>query len=316
MSKLTLNLRIFNSYGTLLALIILVTIFSILRPYSFCSLGNFINITRQISLLVIISMGATMVMSINEFDLSIGSMASLGGIMSTIMAANGFPIILCFAFPLLICSAIGMINGLIVAKFGVLSFVTTLGMSTIITGIIFRLTGGSTVFQNIPKSFSYMGTAKLLGVPILSILMLVGILVFYFMMERMVIGRKLYAIGGNEAASKISGINVKKYKIIAFSLCATMAGFTGILIASRLGSANVTAGDGYFLQTYAAVFIGCTVSKCGVPNIQGTVIGAAILGILANGLTILQMPTYMQNLITGAIIIVAVILQKLDRNNR
>ena len=196
------------------------------------------------------------------------------------------------------------------ARFRVLSFITTLGMSTVLSGVIYRLSGGATVFEGIPKSFSFLGTTKLGRVPLLSILMVVFVVLFWFLLEHTTLGRKFYAIGGNEETAKIAGIRVRKYKTIAFALCAVMACVTGMLIASRVGSANTTAGDGYFLQSYAAVFIGCTVSRKGIPNAAGTLVGAAILGILANGLTILQMPSYMQNIITGGIIILAVIAQR------
>lgn len=307
--------HIVQSYGTILAMIAIIIIFSALKPTAFCTVRNFINITRQISLLVIISIGATLVMSVNEFDLSVGSMASLGGVMAALMSVAGMPLPLCFLLPMLICFIIGWINGWIVAKFRVLSFITTLGMSTVLSGVIYRLTGGATVFENIPAGFAWLGTKRFGQIPLLSLLMILFVVVFWFLMRHMAAGRKMYAIGGNEEAAKIAGINVAKYKNMAFALCAVLACITGMLVASRVGSANTTAGDGYFLQSYAAVFIGCTVSREGEPNVVGTLIGAAILGILANGLTILQMPTYMQDIITGAIIILAVIAQKLGRGD-
>lgn len=304
-----------QSYGTILALAFILLVFSLIRPASFCTLTNFINITRQISLLVMISLGATLVMSVNEFDLSVGSMASLGGVMAALLAVKGLPMVACFALPILVSVVIGALNGWIVARFRVLSFITTLGMSTVLSGIIYRLSGGATIFEGIPKSFSALGTTKFGRIPLLSILMVVFVAVFNFLMQHMTLGRKLYAIGGNEETARIAGIRVKRYKTIAFALCGAMACVTGMLIASRVGSANTTAGDGYFLQSYAAVFIGCTVSRKGVPNVLGTLVGAAILGVLANGLTMLQMPTYMQDIITGAIIVLAVIAQKLGRGD-
>ena len=316
MKTTTLSLRkCLQSYGTILALAFILLVFSLIRPASFCTLTNFINITRQISLLVMISLGATLVMSVNEFDLSVGSMASLGGVMAALLAVKGLPMVACFALPILVSVVIGALNGWIVARFRVLSFITTLGMSTVLSGIIYRLSGGATIFEGIPKSFSALGTTKFGRIPLLSILMVVFVAVFYFLMQHMTLGRKLYAIGGNEETARIAGIRVKRYKTIAFALCGAMACVTGMLIASRVGSANTTAGDGYFLQSYAAVFIGCTVSRKGVPNVLGTLVGAAILGVLANGLTMLQMPTYMQDIITGAIIVLAVIAQKLGRGD-
>ena len=307
--------KILQTYGTVLALAVIVLAFSLIRPDKFCTLTNFINITRQISLLVMISLGTTLVMSVNEFDLSVGSMASLGGVMAALLAVKGLPMAVCFLLPAAVSFCIGLLNGWIVARFRVLSFITTLGMSTVLSGVIYHLSGGATVFEGIPKSFSFLGTTKLGRVPLLSILMVVFVVLFWFLLEHTTLGRKFYAIGGNEETAKIAGIRVRKYKTIAFALCAVMACVTGMLIASRVGSANTTAGDGYFLQSYAAVFIGCTVSRKGIPNAAGTLVGAAILGILANGLTILQMPSYMQNIITGGIIILAVIAQKAGRGD-
>lgn len=307
--------KLLQSYGTILALAAIVVVFSLLRPANFFTLTNFINITRQISLLVMISLGTTLVMSVNEFDLSVGSMASMGGIIAASMAVKGFPMVICFLFPVLVSFLIGLLNGWIVARFRVLSFITTLGMSTVLSGIIYRLSGGATIFEGIPKAFSTLGTFRFGRIPLLSILMIVFVAIFHFLLEHTTLGRKFYAIGGGEETAAIAGIQVKKYKTIAFALCAVMACVTGMLIASRVGSANTTAGEGYFLQSYAAVFIGCTVSRKGVPNALGTLVGAAILGVLANGLTILQMPSYMQDIITGAIIILAVIVQKAGRGD-
>ena len=307
--------KVLQTYGTIMALLLIIIVFSILRPKSFFTIRNFINISRQISLMVIISIGATLVMSINEFDLSIGTMASLGGVISAQLAVAGVPLPFCFTIPILISLVIGWINGWIVARFNVLSFITSLGMSTVLSGVIYRLTGGATVFQNIPKGFSWLGTYRIGQIPLLSIIMVVFVVIFDFIMRHTVLGRRLYAIGGSEETAKISGIKVPFYKTAAFALCAMLSCITGMLIASRVGSANTTAGDGYFLSSYAAVFIGCTVSKKGIPNVIGTLIGCAILGILTNGLTMLQMPTYMQDIITGVIIIFAVIMQKIGKES-
>lgn len=303
--------KLMRNYGTVAAGILVVIVFTILRPGAFATFGNFINITRQISLLVIISLGATLVMSVSEFDLSIGAFASLGGVIAAKMAVAGFPLPLCFTAPVLICFICGFCNGWIITKYRVLSFITTLGMSTIVSGITFRVTGGSTVFQNIPKAFTYLGARSFLGIPLLTIIMLVFVVVFWFIMSHTAFGRKLYAIGGNQAASMVSGINVALHKNLAFSMSAALAAVCGVLMASRLGSAHPTGGDGFFLQAYAAVYLGSTVSKGGIPNVVGTLVGAAILGILANGLTILQIPTFIQDIITGAIIIFAVVAQKI-----
>jgi ribose transport system permease protein len=307
--------ELMRAYGTVFAGIIILIMFSILRSDAFFTFNNFVNITRQISLLVVIALGATLVMSVEEFDLSVGAMASLGGVIAAKMAVAGMPILLCFAVPVAACFIVGLVNGWIVTRFKVLSFITTLAMSTIIGGFTFWFTGGATVFQNIPKSFTYLGTKSVLSIPLLSVIMIFLTVLLWFVMRHTAFGRKLYAIGGNEAASQVSGINVKKHKNLAFALCAALAALTGALMASRLGSAHPTGGDGLFLQAYAAAFLGRTVFKEGVPNMWGTFVGAAILGILANGLTIMQVPTFMQDLLTGLIIILAVVVQKIGRGD-
>lgn len=307
--------EILQAYGTIIAGLLVTVIFSVLRPDAFFTFRNLINISRQISLQVIIAIGATLIMCVGEFDLSIGALASLGGVIGAMLAVSGLPIVLCFLIPILVCLILGWINGWIVTKFNVLSFITTLGMSTILAGFTYWLTDGSTVFQNIPRSFTFIGSKSLVQIPYLTIIMLILSFSFWYIMRNTAFGRKLYAIGGNEAASQVSGINVKANKRFAFALCGGLSAMTGVLMASRLGSAHPTGGDSFFLSSYAAVYLGSTVFKDSVPNVWGTFIGAAILGILANGLTIIQVPTYIQDILTGAIIILAVIAQKFGKGS-
>ncbi|MFC4302190.1 ABC transporter permease [Cohnella boryungensis] len=305
--------RLIRTYGTVVAGILIILAFSLLSPDSFATIDNAINISRQISFLVIIALGATLVMSVGEFDLSVGALASFGGVFAAQMAVAGYPIWLTFLAPMAVAFVIGFVNGWIVTRFRVLSFITTLAMGTILGGLNFRLTGGATVFENIPDGFRYLGQSEWAGIPVLSFIMLLVTLIFWYVMSHMSFGRKLYAIGGNESASRVAGVRVALNKNMAFALCGMLAALTGILMASRLGSAHPTGGDGLFLSAYAAAFLGMTSFKEGVPNIWGTFVGAAIIGILANGLTILEVPTFMQDVITGCIVIAAVLMQKLGR---
>ena len=181
-SKKGWNRNLFSSYGTIIAGILIVIIFSALSPTSFATIDNVINITRQISLLVVIAIGATLVMSVNEFDLSIGAIASLGGVISAKLAADGVPIVLCLLIPILVGFIVGVINGSIITHFNVLSFVTTLAMGTVIGGITFWFTGGSTIFENIPEGFKWIGQTNVAGIPFLTIIMVgsyFGLLVFH-----------------------------------------------------------------------------------------------------------------------------------------
>ncbi|MEF2246655.1 MULTISPECIES: ABC transporter permease [unclassified Paenibacillus] len=308
-------MHLFRSYGTVLAGLLIILVFSILSPNAFATLDNAINISRQIVFLVLMALGATLVMAVGEFDLSVGAIASLGGVFAAKLAVAGYPIVVVVLIPILCAFVIGYINGWIVTKFRVLSFITTLGMGTVIGGISFRVTNGATIFQNIPKSFLYLGQTKWGAIPLLSIIMIVITVLFWYIMSHTAFGRKLYAIGGNESASRVAGVKVAFNKNLAFALCSVLATLAGILMASRLGSAHPTGADGLFLNAYAAVFLGMTCFKEGTPNIWGTFVGAAIIGILSNGMTILAVPTFMQNVITGLIVIVAVLVQKFGKGS-
>ena len=305
-----MKMKAFKHYGTVAALAVIILIFSILRPASFCTVKNFLNISRQAAPLAMVALGATFVMTINEFDLSIGNIVSLGGVIAALLSIRQIPVGRCFLIAAVICLLVGCINGIVVARFQILSFITTLGMGTVLDGVIYGLTGGTTVFNGIPNEFTIPGILKIAGIPFITLVAVILYLIFYIFMGHTAPGRTEYAIGGSKEAAEVAGIPIFRYRVLAFSLCGAIAGLAGALVASRVGSANTTAGQGYFLQSYAAVFIGCTVSKSGVPCVVGTLIGAAVLAVLANGLTILQMPSFMQNIITGGIIILAVVIQK------
>ena len=260
-----MKMKAFKHYGTVAALAVIILIFSILRPASFCTVKNFLNISRQAAPLAMVALGATFVMTINEFDLSIGNIVSLGGVIAALLSIKQVPVALCFLIAAVICLLVGCVNGIVVARFQILSFITTLGMGTVLDGVIYGLTGGTTVFNGIPKAFTIPGILKIAGIPFITLVAVVLYLAFYVFMGHTAPGRKLYAIGGSREAAEVAGIPIFRYRVLAFSLCGAIAGLAGALVASRVGSANTTAGQGYFLQSYAAVFIGCTVSKSGVP---------------------------------------------------
>ncbi len=302
--------EVMYSYGTIFALIIIIILFGILNPRAFLSSTNFWNITRQMAILAVIALGATLIMCVEEFDLSIGNIASFSGVLSALLAINGVPFFFTLIIATLISGILGLINGYIVTKFKVMSFIITLAMGRMIYGLTYWLSGGAIIFNGIPSSFKFIGTAKIGKIPYLTILMIIVSLLFFYITKYTAFGRKLYAIGGNEQASKVAGVKVEFNKTLAFAISGLMAGFAGVLLASRVGSASPTAGDAYNLNAYATIFIGITLFKEGVPNILGTLVGVAIFTVLANGLTILQVPTFIQNILTGLIIIVAVVGQK------
>jgi len=299
-----------RTYATLGALLLVCTVFAYLSPQAFATLDNAINVSRQIAFLVLIALGATFVMAAGEFDLSVGAMASFAGVMSAQLAVSGMDVTTAVVLTLGLCGLMGMFNGWLVGYFGVLSFITTLATGTMLSGLTFWLTGGSTVFENIPDNFSWLGRAVLMGLPGPSWVMLGSVACAYVVMHHTVFGRQLYAVGGNDRAARLAGVSVLWHKVGAFGLCALAAGVAGVLLASRLGSAHPTSGNGLFLPAYAAAFLGTTVVRSATPHVLGSLLGAATLGILANGLTILNVPSFLQDMFTGAIVVAAVVSQK------
>ena len=208
--------------------------------------------------------------------------------------------------------AFGMLNGWLVGRFKLLSFITTLATGTMLAGFTFWLTDGSTVFNNIPDGFSAWGRVVWLGIPGPSWVMAAAVAAAWVLTQRTSFGRELYAVGGNERAARLMGVNVLQHKVWAFGLCALVATGAGVLLASRLGSAHPTGGNGLFLPAYAAAFLGMTASRSGVPHVLGSLVGAATLGILANGLTILNVPSFLQDVATGGVVVAAVVFQKIS----
>ena len=299
-----------RTYATLGALLLVCAVFAYLSPQAFATLDNAINVTRQIAFLVLIAVGATFVMAAGEFDLSVGAMASFAGVMAAQLAVSGMDVTAGVVLTLGLCSVMGMFNGWLVGYFGVLSFITTLATGTMLSGLTFWMTGGSTVFENIPEAFGWLGRAVVAGLPGPSWVMLGCVACAYLVMHHTVFGRQLYAVGGNERAARLAGISVLWHKVGAFGLCALAAAVAGVLLASRLGSAHPTGGNGLFLPAYAAAFLGTTVVRSATPHMLGSLLGAATLGILANGLTILNVPSFLQDMLTGAIVVAAVVSQK------
>lgn len=307
---------ILRKYGTLIGLILIFFVFSILRPSVFPTLRNFVNILEQISLLFIIAMGATVITVIGEFDLSLASVTSFAGIVTAGLLVAGLPMYIVISLVLFLGFIFGTVNGFLVSKLNILSFVTTLSTGTFLGGITFWYSGGTIIFSGIPDDFLILGQGEIWGIPIPTIIMALIFVLFWYIFNQTLLGRHLYAIGGNEKAARYSGIKIGRTKIIAFGLAGMLASLTGIILTSKLGSAHPTAGGGFLLKSYATVFLGMTLFKEGEPNIPGTLVGVLIMGVLANGLTILSVPSYFQDMLTGAIIISALVFQGMKEQNK
>ncbi len=303
-----------KKYGTLFALLGIIILFSALRPTIFFTARNFINITQQISILMIVAIGATYILAISEFDLSFASIVSFAGVFVAGLMVSGMAPWLSIVLSMGLCLGFGLFNGILVAKLKLPSFVTTLATATFLGGITFWYSKGTIIFSGIPDSFLIIGQQSVVGIPIASIIMFALILFSWYLLSKTIFGRAVYSVGGNETAARYSGIEIAKVKIIVFIIAALHSNIAGVVLTSKLGSAHPTAGGGYLLQSYAAAFLGTTVFKEGEANIWGTFVGALIIGILANGLTILNVPYFLQDIFTGMIIIAALIVRMLRKS--
>lgn len=299
-----------SRYGTVAALALIVAGFAAAAPAGFATAGNLINITQQMALLSIVAVGATMVMVLGEFDLSVGAAASWSGVACFLGFSLGWPAAAVVPAALGSCFLLGLVSGVLVAWFRVPSFIATLAMGTVLGGVTFWASGGATLFSGASEAFRSLGRGALGGVPVLTWWMVGTAALAALTLERTELGRRLYAIGGNRRAAHLAGVPVRRDTVLAFGLCSALAGLAGVLLAARLGSAHPTGGAGFLLQAYAAVFLGMTALRDGDANVPGTLVGAAIIAVVANGLTILGVPAFMQDILTGLIIIAAVLVRR------
>ena len=301
-------------YGTLLALALIILVFAIASPGAFGSMSNLVNITQQMALLAIVAIGATLVMVLGEFDLSVSAVVSWAGIAAADLFAAGVAVPVVMAVVLVSAVAMGAVSGFLVARYKVPSFIATLAFGTVIGGLTFWVSNGATLFSGIPAGFRDLGRGTLAGVPVPTLWLIGVAIVFWLLLDQTEFGRRLYAIGGNRGAARLVGLPVRRDMVIAFALCAALAGLAGLLLTARLGSAHPTGGGGYLLQAYAAVFLGMTAFREGEPSVPGTLVGAAIIAVVSNGLTILGVPSFLQDLLPGAIILAAVLVRNFGRD--
>lgn len=296
--------------GVVFGISLLVVVISVLRP-EFLSLGNLKNLLRQISMLGILSIGLTFTMIVGEVDLSFGEVAGLIGVFVTKLFLTGLSFPLSLLSGLSLGTAFGVMNGLLTVKVRIPSFITTIASMSLAIGINFLLTHGQPVYGHFPSAFNAIGRGYVLGIPVPVIILFLVIVIAWLVAERMAIGRYMYATGGNITAAFHSGIRVDRYRIFGMTLSGVCAAIAGIILASRLGSGQPTAGSGFLLDAFAASFLGTTVFKQGLPNIFGTVVGVIALGILSNGMTLLGMPYETENVIKAVVLIGAVALARL-----
>lgn len=313
-------------YGTLIGFVAILVFFSVMLPGTFPTARNWLNITQQTSMLMVVAAGMTIVMVMGDFDLSVGSAASLAGIVAALMMAAGQPIWAAVAVALLVGLLGGAFNGAMVSLVGILPFIATLATMTMFSGIAFVVSGGKTISgRAIPEDFGNFARGGIplgewggvaISLPNLSIIAIVVVLAVWVLLEQTTYGRRLYAIGGNMEAAHLSGIAVKRLRLIAFSLTGLAAAAGGLMYASRVASANPVQGSGLMLNAIAAVFLGTTMSRHGEPRILATVVGVIVLGVLDNGLTQMSVDSYVRQVLVGALILLAVAASSVTQGRR
>jgi len=311
-------LRKLRQSGTLVGFLLIIFFFTIKLPDTFLTARNLLNISQQLSMLAVVAATMTIVMVMNDFDLSVGSMASLSGIVAALIFTADYPVWLGLTAALLVGFMGGLFNGFLVSVVGILPFVATLGTLTVFSGLAFLLSDGKTIFgRDIPSSFSGFARAGVeigdVKVPMLSITAALVIMVCWIILEHTNFGRRLYAIGGNKEASYLAGIKVVRLRLLAFSLTGLGAAGAGLMYAARVASANPTQGSGLMLDAIAAVFLGMTMSQRGEPRVIYTLVGVLILGVLDNGMTQLRIDSYVREILVGLIVLGAVAVASVSK---
>jgi ribose/xylose/arabinose/galactoside ABC-type transport system permease subunit len=298
--------RFLTAISRLVVLFIMVVVVSILNP-TFLTTGNILNVLRQAAPIFIIGVGQTIVILARGIDLSMDSIASLTSVVTaTLMIDNMIPFYLAIPMGLALGALLGLFNGLIITKIKLPPFVATFGTWLLYKGLTVLWIDGR-VISGFSKGFTFMGTGRLFGIPMIIIIAILVYIFFRILLKQTTFGRKIYSIGANPEASRVSGIKIDRILIIAFIISALMATFGSQLYIARIDSAKSDFGEGFALDAIAAALIGGTSFDGGVGTIEGTLIGALIILLLRNAMNLLGISPYWQGLATGITIIIAVL---------
>lgn len=298
--------------GLLVALALTIGIFSLLRPATFATSANATSILTLAAPLAIVAAGLTVPLVMGDFDLSIGSMIGLGGAFSVVAQSHWhltWPTAV--AATLALAVVVGLVNGILTAYAKLSSFIVTLGMGTVLTGVEFSLTGQKTIYQGIDPGYAKLGQSTVLGLNLqvwIAALVALGI---WIVLRHTEPGRYFYAVGSNPVASRLSGVRVDLLRVAGFVVVALGAAIAGILLTAQANSSFSNAGQPYLLPAFAAVFLGSTVFGAGRFNVAGTMVGVLLLGVTETGLTMLQLSTAIVLLVQGGVLISAILVSRL-----
>lgn len=305
---ITKQLIVHNSrqLGTLLGLVLVTAVFSLLSPY-FLTVSNLINITQQTSINAIIAVGMTFVIITAGIDLSVGSIMAFSGIILADAIQNNISEPIAIILGLTVGAFCGLSNGLLISYGKLPPFIATLGMMSVARGAALLYSQGRPV-SGFAEEFRFLATGQIIGLPTPVWIMIFLYVIAYFILNKTVLGRYTYAIGGNETAAILSGINTKLYKTIVYGISGLLSASAAVILTARLNSAQPIAGIMYELDAIAAVVIGGTSLLGGEGKIAGTLIGALIMGVLRNGLNLMGVSSFIQQIVIGLVIILAVLI--------
>lgn len=301
-----------SRYGVIAAFVLIIIIFSVARPETFPTIENLQAILANSAAAMIIATGLTVLLVIGDFDLSFGSMISLAGGAAVILMANhgvAWPVALLAGLALAL--AAGAVNGILTSYLGGSSFIITLAMGTVLTGVEFAITSQKTVFEGVDPSFASIAQNEFLGLSNMFWIAAVIALLLWVLLDKTEAGRYMYAIGGNAEAARLAGIRNRFLRLVGFVIVALAAAVVGLLLVSNSGSYSPNFGASFLLPAFAAAFLGSAMLRPGQFNVPGTVIGVLFLGVVQTGLTMLNLQTFVINLVQGAILIAAVLLSRL-----
>lgn len=306
-----------RNYSLLALLIALAVIFSLLEPVSFASVVNFKTILTQNSVLGILAIGALLPLIVGQFDLSVGANLGLASILVTgLVSKSNMNTGVAILVALLASTAVGVVNGVLVAKAGIDAFVTTLGMSSLLAGAIIWYTNGQAIADKIPTSLTDLGQQDTWGVPNPIWFLILVVAIVWYLVQQTPIGRYLYAVGGSRDAARLSGVNVDRYTISAFTGAGLLAGLAGVIQAAELGSGDPLGGPPFLLPAFAAVFLGATSFRSGTFNVTGTVVAVFTIAVGINGLEATGVPSYVNPIFTGGALIVAALASRILNRTR
>jgi ribose/xylose/arabinose/galactoside ABC-type transport system permease subunit len=300
-------IKALGQYGIFAAFVVVCAVLSVVTP-QFLTVANLTIIITQVSINALLAFGVTFVIITGGIDLSLGSMVAVAGVVAAMLAhPDSYPVVVPILAGLLAGILMGVFNGFIITKSKIAPFIVTLGTMTIGRGLALILSKGRPI-SNLSDSFNFIGGGQILGVPFPIVVLVVVFISCAVLLNKTLLGRYIYAVGGNEQAARAAGINVNQVKMTVYVLAGALAGLAGILLTSRITTGQPNAGAGFELDAIAAAVIGGTSTTGGVGTMTGTLVGVLLIGTINNGLDLLNVTSYYQQVVMGVIIIGAVLL--------